>query len=416
MSATAGQPAKLWTKDFSIITIGSIISMLGNAVCGFAMGILVLEYTSSTFLYSLYFVCTSLPKVVIPLFAGPFLDRFSRRRAIFTLDYCSSFLFALLAVAVYVKFFSYPLFLLLAFLIGSVDGIYSVAFDSFYPDLISPGNFSKAYSISSLIYPLANAVMVPLASMAYETVGLCPLMVFNCVTFFITATVETRVSVQAEKHLTRTGRHYTAREYAEDFREGVRYLRSEPGLMAITAYFVVSMFASMALSTVMLPYFKSDPTLTVTQYSLVMSFGSLGRIIGGVIHYRFKYPTSKKFAIAIFVYFAICLIEGTLLYLPLALMIPMQFIVGILGVTSYNIRISATQNYVPFDRRGRFNGLFLMITTMGTLAGQLLSGVLGEVMPLPVVVLLFMFLNALAVLFIMVKNRAAVKNIYNRDV
>ena len=57
-----------------------------------------------------------------------------------------------------------------------------------------------------------------------------------------------------------------------------------------------------------------------------------------------------------------------------------------------------------------------MITTMGTLAGQLLSGVLGEVMPLPVVVLLFMFLNALAVLFIMVKNRAAVKNIYNRDV
>ena len=36
---------KLWTRDFSIITIGSIISMLGNAVSGFAIGLVVLDYT-----------------------------------------------------------------------------------------------------------------------------------------------------------------------------------------------------------------------------------------------------------------------------------------------------------------------------------------------------------------------------------
>jgi len=412
----ARQNAKLWTKDFSIIIIGSIISMLGNAVCGFAMGILVLEYTSSTLLYALYFVCTSLPKVVIPLFTGPFLDRFSRRRAIYMLDYCSSFLFALMSAAVYLKFFNYPLFLLMAFLIGTVDGIYSVAFDSFYPDLISPGNFSKAYSISSLIYPLANAVMVPLAGVAYETVGLGPLMLFNCITFFITATIETRVSPSSEKHLVRKSRHYTLSAYRDDFVEGVRYLKSEKGLLSITAYFVVSMFASMALSTVMLPYFKSNPSLTVSQYSFVMGVGAFGRIIGGVIHYRFRYPASKKFAIAIAVYLAICVIEGSLLYMPVLLMLPMQFIVGILGVTSFNIRISATQNYVPFDRRGRFNGLFLMITTAGSLAGQLLSGVLGEVMPLPYVVTLFMTINAVSVFAIMIRNREAVKLIYNRNV
>ena len=33
----------LWTRDFTIITVGSVISMLGNTVSGFAMSLLVLD-------------------------------------------------------------------------------------------------------------------------------------------------------------------------------------------------------------------------------------------------------------------------------------------------------------------------------------------------------------------------------------
>jgi MFS family permease len=71
---------KLWTKDFTILTIGSAVSMLGNAVSGFALGLLILDYTNSTFLYSLTLVIYTLPRIVMPLLAGPYLDRFSRKR------------------------------------------------------------------------------------------------------------------------------------------------------------------------------------------------------------------------------------------------------------------------------------------------------------------------------------------------
>ena len=48
---------RLWTRDFTIITLGTVVSMLGNAVSGFAISLLVLDYTGSVFLYTLYMVC-----------------------------------------------------------------------------------------------------------------------------------------------------------------------------------------------------------------------------------------------------------------------------------------------------------------------------------------------------------------------
>ena len=55
----AGEKRKenvLWTKNFTLITLGTVISILGNSLAGFALGLLVLDYTGSTFLYALYAV------------------------------------------------------------------------------------------------------------------------------------------------------------------------------------------------------------------------------------------------------------------------------------------------------------------------------------------------------------------------
>lgn len=46
-----------------------------------------------------------------------------------------------------------------------------------------------------------------------------------------------------------------------------------------------------------------------------------------------------------------------------------MLLTGILGVTSYTIRISATQSYVPDEKKGRFNGAFNMLNTVGSFTG-----------------------------------------------
>ena len=406
----------LWTKDFTIITLGTVVSMLGNAVAGFAIGLLVLDYTDSVFLYAFFMVCYSLPRIVMPLLAGPLLDRFSRRRAIYTLDFLSSGVYLAVFFLLRANWFNYPVFIAIAMLVGAIDSVYTVAYDSFYPTLISRGNFTRAYSISSLIYPLATTIMVPIAGLCYQSVGLAPLFLFNAVTFFLAAAAETRIRADESHEQARGGEAYGGSRFVADFREGIRYLREEKGLAAITAYFFVSTLAYAVVSTLTLPYFKGHPVYTVTHYTFLMAISTVGRLVGGVIHYRYRFPPQYKFLIAVTVYLVLSVMEGTYLFLPLALMFVFQFIEGVFSVTSYNIRLSGTQNHVEDAMRGRFNGMFQMFNILGAIVGQLIAGVLGEALPARAVILGAMLANIVGVFAICLPCRKAMQKIYNVDV
>lgn len=430
---------KLWTKNFTIITIGTIISMFGNAVAGFAMGLLVYADTGSTLMFALFSVCYSIPKIVLPLVAGPFIDRFSRSKIIYTLDFISSGIFGFIALLLSLDMFSYAAYLIMSIIIGSIDSVYAVAYESLYPALISKGNFSKAYSISSLIYPIASTIMVPIAGVCYQSIGLVPLFIFNAISFFIAACFETQIKYD-EAYIKIASQDSTRgfRRFAKDMKEGIDYLRSEPGLMAIAIYFFFTMMCSATEGTLLLPYFtdveqsemsslfglldlgifKGDNGAfsAVTFYTVLMSIATAGRLVGGVVHYRTKINPKIKFNIAITVYTAICFIDGAFLYLPVEIMSLLKFASGFLAVNSFNIRISSTQNYIPDEKRGRFNGIFQMIMTGGTILGQLISGALGESFGYREIILGGMAVNLVAVFAVMYARRSHVKKIYNCEV
>ena len=98
----ADKPAQgknpLWTRDFTIITLGSVVSMLGATLSSFAMDLMVLDYTGSTLLFAVYNILFMLPHALAPILIGPFLDRFSRKKTIYTLDFITAGMFALLAL------------------------------------------------------------------------------------------------------------------------------------------------------------------------------------------------------------------------------------------------------------------------------------------------------------------------------
>jgi len=147
-----------------------------------------------------------------------------------------------------------------------------------------------------------------------------------------------------------------------------------------------------------------------------MGGGVVVRLLGGALQYRFTYPAQKKFAISLFVYVAVALLEGSYLFFPVTIMMVLCLLSGMLQITSYNIRVAATQTYVPNEYRGRFNGSFQMICTLGTILGQLLSGALADLTSERTVQASFMAINLLAVFAIMLPGRKYVRAIFNREV
>ena len=405
----------LWTRDFTIITLGSVVSMFGNAMSGFALSLLVLDYTDSSFFYALVIALFTAPNLIMPIFSGAILDRFSRRRTIYTLDFLSAALYAGSAALFALGKFPYLMLPVFAVVLGSIQSIYMVAYQSFYPLLITEGNYTKAYSISGVLETL-SVFMVPISAFLYNSIGIAPLLAINAVSFFIAAVMETQIRAKedyVELQKQTLSEKSSSRQMFADIKEGFRYMRGETGLLAIGIYFMFSSFAGGASSVIILPYFKNTFEGGEYLYMTVFGLSILGRAIGGMFHYRRKLPAEHKFGIAMFVYVTICFLEGGVLYMPVGVMRVMMFASGILSVTSYTIRIAATQHYVPDEKKGRFNGAFNMLNTVGSLSGELLAGALATVAESRLVLAGFMFVNLLAAFVILGRRKKEVAKIYN---
>ncbi len=401
--------SSLWTKDFSILTLGSVVSMFGNALSGFAISLLVLDYTSSPAYYAIFIVVYTLPQALMPIISGALLDRFSRRKTIYTLDFLSAVIYGAAAFILRGGRFSFPLLAVLCFLVGSIHSIYMVAYQSFYPMLITEGNFSKAYSISSLLETL-SAIMVPVSALAYNAVGISPLLGINAVCFFTAAVFETRITAREEyvevSSLVDQG-------MLSDIKEGFKYLFTEKGLLSVAALFLFISMAGGASSVIALPWFKENHSEYT--YMLVMGAGVVGRAAAGIRHYRKKIPAAKRYGVAFAAYLTSAFMEGTYLYAPVLVMLPMLLVNGFMGTTSYTIRVAATQSYVPDERKGRFNGAFNMISTVGSLGGEMIAGALISFLPMRPVLTGFMALVALMTFLIIGGGKRHVAPIYNRE-
>ena len=256
--------------------------------------------------------------------------------------------------------------------------------------------------------------MVPVSALLYNTFGLVPLFIANTVTYFLAAVMETQLRTE-EKYINRESEYSGMRRFVSDFREGLDYLRGDRGLMSIAVYFFFSSLAGGVGYVVALPWLRENFANGEYIYSMVWLMGDIARVISGVVFYKLKIPAKYKYAIALTVYITTCVIEAAYLYMPVPVMAVMCFTTGLLGMASYNIRISATQSYVPDEKKGRFNGAFGTLSTVGQLVGQGAGGALAAFMAKRPIIVLANGICLLAAIIFIGGNKKAVSAVYSTE-
>ena len=401
----------LWTKNFTIITLGTVISAVGGVAMGFALSFVVFDNTGSTMMMALFAAASSLPGIILPVLLSPYLDNFRRKPVIVGLDYLSAVIYLLFGLYLLKHSFSLPLYLLFSLLCGSIGSVYNLAYESLYPNLIPEGFAQKGYTVSGMLYPTVTMVMTPVASILYTRLGLGILCLGEGLLLAAAATVETQIRV--EEH-TKPGGKFSFGDYLGDFKEGFRYLKKEKGLLRIYGYMPITQGISQATEPLIRAWFRTAPGLNLTMYALFTTAEFIGRTVGGLIHYKVEIPPEKRFSLAYLVYVTYNIMDTVLLWLGFPLMLLNRGICGFLGINSATLRESSVQNYLPDNMRAKVNAVFNMLYALVPTLLTLAVGALGEVMDYRLCVTLVSAAGLLPCYLIMWRGREDVKKVYNR--
>lgn len=401
----------LWTKNFTIITLGTVISAIGGVAMGFALSFVVFDNTGSTLMMALFAAASSLPGIILPVLLSPYLDNFRRKPVIVGLDYLSAVIYLLFGLYLLKHSFSLPLYLLFSLACGSIGSVYNLAYESLYPNLIPEGFAQKGYTVSGMLYPTVTMVMTPVASILYTRLGLGVLCLGEGLLLAAAASVETQIRV--EEH-TKPGGKFSFSDYVGDFKEGFRYLKKEKGLLRIYGYMPITQGISQATEPLIRAWFRTAPGLNLTMYALFTTAEFIGRSIGGLVHYKFEIPPEKRFSLAYLVYVTYNIMDTVLLWLGFPLMLVNRGICGFLGINSATLRASSVQNYLPDNMRAKVNAVFNMLYALVPTLLTLAVGALGEVMDYRLCVTLVSAAGLLPCYLIMWRGREDVKKVYNR--
>lgn len=85
-------------RDFRLMVIGQIISILGSALLRFALSLYVLDITGRADIYAALYAFSNIPLLISPV-GGAVADRFNRRNLMVLFDFTSGIIISLYYVS-----------------------------------------------------------------------------------------------------------------------------------------------------------------------------------------------------------------------------------------------------------------------------------------------------------------------------
>lgn len=367
--------SKLWTGDFTRITLATALSVIGGEAINIPIGLLVFDETRSTLLSALVMACGFLPDVLVGVVVAPVIDRGRKKRWIVAMDAALLAVYLLMAAATRNGSFRYGLYVAFSLITATVSVLSRLAYDAWYPDLIPEGCEQKGYAVSAMLYPAITIAMSPLAAWLYT---LLPMHgIFLGVAGLLALSIAIESGISKDRRPVGAG-GYSLAQWREDCAEGFRFIRREKGIRNIYAYMGFAQGAGEGMAILTRAFFQTSPILTVTMLGFMQSAEMVGRVLGGLLQYRVEVSPRRRYGVTRFVYVFYQLMDMALLFMPYGAMLVNRMICGGLGTVSATLRSTAVQSYLPGEMRARVNAVFDTVFALGSILFQLLAGALGQ--------------------------------------
>lgn len=272
---------KKYGKDFTLVVVGQIVSLFGNAILRFSLPLYLLKETGSSTLFGIVTACSFLPMIMLSLLGGVLADRVNKRNIMVCLDFLTAGVITvfswLLGIVPII-----PLFITVLMLLYGISGTYQPAVQASIPALVPKEKILSANAIVNQIGALANFIGPIIGGMLYGAFGIVIILKVSVLCFVLSAVMEIFIQIPFQKQPTQDKVLQIA---AGDLRDSIRFLRMEKPLFVQICIVIagLNLFLSPML-TIGIPVIVVDKLhLTDGLLGLTQGMLAVGGILGGLL-------------------------------------------------------------------------------------------------------------------------------------
>lgn len=371
---------KLFNRNFTLVVIGQIISLFGNAILRFALPLYLLRETGSSALFGIVTACSFIPAILLSFVGGILADRVNKRNIMVVLDFGTSALVLALTL-VLGKLPLVPLLIVTLMTLYGISGTYQPAVQASIPVLVSQENILPAGAVVNQIASLAGLLGPIIGGMLFARFGLTPILWISIACFALSAIMEIFIQIPHQKRTDQLG---VLAIFRNDFQVSSHYLRHEKPvisrivLLVSAVNLVISALLIVGLPVLVVNILRLDDQLLGFSQG-ILALGSLGGgICIGVFGKRFSPRDSHRILLGC----SICLLLMAVPFLLSAVPMLSYFILtatsfGIMALaTMFSIRMMAViQSETPPELLGKLIALIIAVSMSTQPIGQAIYGV-----------------------------------------
>ncbi len=275
---------KLFTRDFTLVVIGQVISLFGNAAVRFALPLYLLNLTGSSALYGAVTACAFLPPILLSPIGGMIADRVNKRNIMVALDFLTAAVILLFSLLMDVCSLV-PLLTVTLMLLYGIAGAYQPSVQASIPALVCPEQTMAANSVINTISSFSSLTGPVLGGLLYSACGLKPVLLVCMICFFLSAVMELFIRIPYRKQTPDGGIRQTIQR---DFSESIHFLRTKKpvigkGMLVVCG---INLFLS-AMLLVAMPWLITEvldlePALANRLYGFAQGALAAGGLVGGI--------------------------------------------------------------------------------------------------------------------------------------
>ena len=273
--------SRLFQRDFTIMILGQIISLFGNAILRFSLSLYVLEVTGSAAVFGTILAVSMIPTVLLSPFGGVLADRLPKQKIMTILDFVTAGLIVFYD-AFYGSAGNLAAVTIFMILLTLIQAFYQPSVQASIPLLASQEQLMAANGIVMQVQALAGLLGPILAGMLYGIGGVKPILAASAVCFFLSAVMELFLRIPHEKREADGSPVHMA---LLDLKGAVTYLIRENTCLFKLLIVVagINLFLS-ALFIIGLPYLvKIYLGMSAQAYGFAEAAMGMGSILGGLV-------------------------------------------------------------------------------------------------------------------------------------